>query len=108
MQFIPSTWAAYGEGDIESDHDAILAAARYLAANGGARGDLHNALYRYNPSEHYVTAVTLYTERMKTDDRAYLAYYEWQVYYWSVLGDVWLRVGYSADTTRPVTPADLA
>ena len=36
MQFIPSTWAAYGNGgDINDDHDAILAAGRYLAASGG-------------------------------------------------------------------------
>src|SRR4051794_27890153 len=32
MQFMPSTWAAYGNGgDIEDPHDAIFAAARYLA-----------------------------------------------------------------------------
>src|SRR5690606_25350337 len=50
MQFMPATWDAYGEGDIEDPHDAILAAARYLAANGGGRGDIDNALYRYNHS----------------------------------------------------------
>ena len=30
MQFLPSTWAAYGQGDINSNHDAIMTAARYL------------------------------------------------------------------------------
>ena len=108
MQFIPSTWAAYGGGgDIESNHDAIIAAARYLAANGGGHGDLHNALYHYNPTEKYVRAVTRYAERMKADPAAYRGYWGWQVYYWSTLGDVWLRSGYSASASRPVAPADL-
>ncbi|MCU1374451.1 MAG: hypothetical protein JWO68_1737 [Actinomycetia bacterium] len=108
MQFLPSTWAAYGGGgDIGSNHDAILGAARYLAANGGGRGDLHNALYRYNPTEKYVRAVTRYAERMKVDPLAYRGYWGWQVYYWSTLGDVWLRPGWSADVARPVTAADL-
>jgi hypothetical protein len=108
MQFLPDTWAAYGGGgDIESNHDAILGAARYLAANGGGRGDLHNALYRYNPTEKYVRAVTRYAERMKADPQAFRGYWGWQVYYWSTLGDVWLRPGWSAVAARPVGPADL-
>lgn len=106
MQFLPATWAKYGRGDIESNHDSILTAARYLAANGAPR-DMHNALFRYNPTERYVRAVTLYAERMRTDPMAYRGYWGWQVYYWSTLGDVWLRTGYSATTTRPVTPDDL-
>jgi membrane-bound lytic murein transglycosylase B len=57
MQFIPSTWAAYGEGDINDTGDAIRAAARYLRANGAPR-DMATALHRYNPSHHYVRAVT--------------------------------------------------
>lgn len=108
MQFLPSTWAAYGDGgDIDSNHDAILGAARYLAANGGGRGELHNALFRYNPTEKYVRAVTRYAERMKADPQAYRGYWGWHVYYWSTLGDVWLRPGWSATAPRPVTPADL-
>lgn len=107
MQFIPSTWAAYGAGDINDDRDAILAAANYLAANGGARGDLDNALYRYNPTPKYVTAVKHYAERMRVDPLAYRAYWGWQVYYWSTLGDLWLPVGWSRSESRPVTPDDL-
>src|SRR5262245_33975457 len=50
MQFIPSTWAAYGlGGDVHDSHDAILGAANYLAASG-ARRDESRALYHYNPS----------------------------------------------------------
>lgn len=108
MQFLPSTWAAYGlGGDIHDTGDAINGAANYLAANGGARGDLANALYRYNPSPRYVNAVTAYAERIRADERAFLGYWGWQVYYVTVLGDVWLRPGYEATAERPVTPADL-
>jgi len=45
MQFIPETWAAFGEGDIYDDRDAILAAARYLASRG-APDDMRRAASR--------------------------------------------------------------
>jgi membrane-bound lytic murein transglycosylase B len=90
MQFIPSTWEAYGAGgDINSVHDSVLAAARLLRANG-APADMANALYHYNPSDRYVRAITDYAEQMKADERAYLGYYEWQVYYF----DTWLPEGW--------------
>ncbi len=108
MQFIPGTWARYGEGDIDDPHDAILAAARYLAANGGTGDDMSNALFRYNPVSWYVDAVTAYAEQMVADERAYLGYYSWQVYFVTDLGDVLLRVGYESAERRPVTPADLS
>ena len=80
MQFIPSTWEAYGlGGDINDPRDAILGAANYLHANG-APGRLRNALYRYNPSDLYVNAVLAYTERIRRDPGAFLAYYSWQVF----------------------------
>jgi membrane-bound lytic murein transglycosylase B len=108
MQFLPSTWAAYGlGGNIDDTGDAILGAANYLAANGAARGDLDNALYRYNPTPRYVNAVKAYVERMRADERAFLGYWGWQVFYVTVLGDVWLRPGYEATEERPVAPADL-
>jgi membrane-bound lytic murein transglycosylase B len=108
MQFLPSTWDAYGMGgDIEDTRDAIFGAANYLEANGGAAGNMANALYRYNPTEKYVRAVTLYAERMVADPPAYRGYWGWQVYYWSTLGDVWLREGWRNEAPRPVTPADL-
>lgn len=91
MQFLPSTWARYGAGgDINSYHDSILAAARYLRANG-APDDMYNALYHYNPSERYVRAVSAYAGQMQADERAYLGYYYWQVYYFST----WLPEGYA-------------
>ena len=85
MQFIPSTWDIYGEGgDINDTHDAILAAARMLRANG-APSNMASALYSYNPSNRYVRAVTIYAEQIAADERAYLGYYHWQVYYGSRL-----------------------
>lgn len=91
MQFIPSTWAAYGGGgDVNSYHDAILAAGRLLKANG-APANMSNALFRYNPSNRYVRAVSAYADQMKADERAYYGYYHWQVYYF----DTWLPEGWS-------------
>jgi membrane-bound lytic murein transglycosylase B len=93
MQFMPGTWAAYGEGDVNSDRDAIRAAARYLKANG-APGNMPNALFRYNNSQRYVRAVTAYAEVMRAEPDAYRGYYNWQVYYLTTKGDILLPVGY--------------
>ena len=80
MQFIPSTWAAYGMGgDIRDPHDAILGAANYLHVSGAPR-DYRTALYRYNPSLLYVDAVLAYADRIRRDARNFLAYYAWQVF----------------------------
>ncbi|HVF14147.1 MAG TPA: lytic transglycosylase domain-containing protein, partial [Acidimicrobiales bacterium] len=85
MQFIPSTWDMYGEGgDIESTHDSIRAAARKLRADG-ARTDMARALFAYNNSSRYVRAITVYAQQMEAEDRTFLAYHGWQVYYGSLL-----------------------
>ena len=39
------------------------------------------ALFSYNNSDRYVRAVTAYAQQMEADERAYLAYHGWQVYY---------------------------
>jgi hypothetical protein len=80
MQFIPSTWEAYGlGGDVHDPHDAILGAANYLHASG-APGDYARALYAYNPSPAYVAAVLGYAGQIRRDPRAYFAYHSWQVF----------------------------
>jgi soluble lytic murein transglycosylase-like protein len=80
MQFIPSTWDAYGMGgDVHDPHDAIMGAANYLSASG-APGDLTGALYAYNPSDLYVRAVLAYSGRIRRDRHAFLSYYSWQVF----------------------------
>jgi hypothetical protein len=85
MQFIPTTWDIYGQGgDINDTHDAIHAAGRMLA-NNGAPSNMATALYSYNPSMRYVRAVTAYAEQIRNDERAYLGYYHWQVYFGSRL-----------------------
>lgn len=96
MQFMPGTWAAFGEGDINDDRDAIRAAARYLRHNG-APANLANALFRYNNSQRYVRAITFYAEVMRADPAAYRGYHGWQVYYLTTQGDVLLPVGYRRD-----------
>ena len=96
MQFLPSTWEQYGAGgDINSNRDAMLAAARLLKRNG-APGNMANALFNYNRSQRYVRAVTAYAEQMKADERAYYGYYHWQVYYRLPDGDRLLPVGYGS------------
>ena len=93
MQFIPSTWAAYGEGDINSDKDSIRAAARYLKASGYDT-NLDLAIWRYNHSYKYVAAVKHYARVMQIDPNAYRGYHQWQVYYLASFGDILLPVGY--------------
>ena len=103
MQFMPATWAAYGAGgDINDPHDAIMGAARYLAANNGAT-DIANALYRYNHSDHYVTGVRLYADLIAEHPRAFLAFYHWGVWYATDHGDLYLPVGYEESAPVPVS-----
>jgi hypothetical protein len=66
MQFLPSSWEAYGldaNGDGRKDPynpvDAICAAAHYLKIAGGAN-DLYNAILAYNHADWYVQEVLLY------------------------------------------------
>ena len=70
MQFIPTTWDIYGAGgDIHDPHDAVLAAARLLRANGFAR-DRAGALRRYNNSAAYVRGVSLHAGVMQRRPRS--------------------------------------
>jgi cell wall-associated NlpC family hydrolase len=61
MQFLPATWAGYGDGgNPQNIDDAVAAAGRLLCAGGSdlaEPGQLATALYRYNPSASYVDAV---------------------------------------------------
>ena len=86
MQFLPATWEAYGEGDIDDPGDAIRAAARYLVAHG-APDDLPRALYAYNHSDRYVAAVLAHAEAMERFDHYLAVYHQWRVYYRTVDGD---------------------
>jgi membrane-bound lytic murein transglycosylase B len=80
MQFIPSTWDAYGMGgDIRDTRDAIHGAANYLSANG-APHDLRGALWAYNPVAYYGEAVRRYERQMRRDERMFYAFYNWQVF----------------------------
>jgi membrane-bound lytic murein transglycosylase B len=102
MQFLPATWARYGSGDVRDQRDAVLGAARYLAANG-APGDMAGALYQYNNSGNYVQAVQDYATLMRADMRAYYGYYYWQVLYHWLRGTVTLPEGYPKVGPVPVS-----
>jgi Transglycosylase SLT domain len=69
MQFIPSSWQAYGvdanedgRNDPYNPVDAICAAARYLKAAGGDQ-DLRRAIFAYNHADWYVDEVLLYANQ---------------------------------------------
>ncbi|WP_431235624.1 transglycosylase SLT domain-containing protein [Mycolicibacterium psychrotolerans] len=101
MQFLPSTFAAHGDGgDIRSPHDSIMAAGRYLAANGFGP-DPDHAIYRYNHADEYVAAVKDYAAVL-ADPATFAGFYQWDVYYVTTEGDVVLPIGYSADEPVPV------
>ena len=104
MQFIPTTWARWGRGDINDPADAIMAAARYLASSGFARGPrgVADALYAYNNHPAYVRGVTAYARVMERRPRAFLGYHQWDVYYLTDQGDVVLPVGYERNRPVPV------
>ncbi|HEX5950290.1 MAG TPA: lytic transglycosylase domain-containing protein [Actinomycetota bacterium] len=90
MQFIPSTWEAYGMGgDVRDPRDAIMGAANYLGASGAPRAEAR-ALYAYNPVDSYVHAVSSYADVMRRDPDAFLRYYNWQVIVRTVDGDLQL------------------
>ena len=96
MQFIPSTWAAYGEGDVNSYRDSILAAGRYLRA-AGAPGNMPKAVFAYNHDTRYVAAVTGYAEVLHADPAAYRGYYGWQVYYPTKDGPILMAPGWKKE-----------
>jgi hypothetical protein len=80
MQFIPSTWAAYGMGgDIRDTRDAIHGAANYLSANGAPQ-QMRGALWAYNPVAYYGEAVLRYERQMRRDVRMFYTFYNWQVF----------------------------
>jgi hypothetical protein len=72
MQFLPSSWAAYGvdaNGDGVKDSynpwDAIFAAARLLRASG-APANWHEAIFSYNHADWYVAEVLSYARRFSS------------------------------------------
>ena len=101
MQFMPATWAAYGEGDVNDPRQAIRGAARYLTANG-APVDMAGALWHYNHSERYVRAVQRYAGLMVEHPGAYAGFHGWGVWYWTTAGDLYLPVGWEALEPVPV------
>ena len=106
MQFMPATWQAYGMGgDVWDTRDAIMGAANYLRANGGALGTdegLDRALYRYNNDTRYVRAVRHYATLMQANERAFLGFHAWLVYFRTSVGDILLPTGYEQTHRIPV------
>lgn len=96
MQFLPTTWARCCKGDINNPHDAIIGAATYLVQSG-APANYEKAILTYNPNQQYLVLVRSYAANMRDDERAFLGYLAWQVFFTTSAGDVRLPVGYRAD-----------
>jgi membrane-bound lytic murein transglycosylase B len=107
MQFMPSSWRAYGMGgNVHDPHDAILGAANYLRA-AGAKRDIRTALHAYNPSRYYVDAVLRYARDIKADVDTFYDFYAWQVYVKTPSGSVRLtgpgvHSGHSPMRSNPI------
>jgi hypothetical protein len=77
MQFLPSTWAAWGidafgqtgPPDVWNPYDAVPSAARMLCADGAAAGgqSLYNAIFDYNHADWYVNEVLALAGEYATD-----------------------------------------
>ena len=74
MQFMPSTWLRWGtdgNGDGVADpwnaEDAVVSAARYLAAAGG-QSDLRRAVFAYNHADWYVNEVLSLAQTFSSGD----------------------------------------
>jgi membrane-bound lytic murein transglycosylase B len=100
MQFIDPTWERWGEGDVWDPHDAILAAGRYLEDRGFAE-DPAAAVFAYNNHNNYVRAVLAYAGIMEADPQAFYGFYNWEIHYLSMVGDLWLPEGYELVEARP-------
>jgi len=80
LQFEPATCRASGMGgDVNDEHDAVLAAANLLARNGG-RTDERAALRHYNRSPLYWDAVLRLAHRIATVPTALREYHAWKLY----------------------------
>jgi len=81
MQFLPGTWANWGQGgNINDPHDAVMAAARYLV-HYGAPSDMRTAIFHYNLDYDYVDAIEFFARAIR-DDPAWLD----RLYYWGTSG----------------------
>ena len=81
MQFLPGTWADWGDGgNVYDPHAAILAAARYLV-HYGAPGNMRQAIFHYNLDYDYVDAVEYFASAFRADPG-------WldRMYYWNTTG----------------------
>jgi hypothetical protein len=72
-QFLPSSWAAFGQGGDPYDfHDAIPAIARYLCASGAGQ-DIRQALFAYNHADWYVDQVLGFAHQYANEAKSAVA-----------------------------------
>ena len=54
---------------------------------------MRKALFGYNNHDAYVNGVTAYADLMKSDERAFVGYYNWEIYFSTSDGDLWFPAG---------------
>ena len=105
MQFLQTTWDLPGIGkglDINNPEHSIHAAARYLVQRGALK-DIKKGLWGYNNSDYYGKAVIEYANILKDDPRAFNGFYHWEIHFNSVVGDIWLPIGYKQKQSIPIS-----
>ena len=100
MQFLPTTWNGFCEGDPWNDHDAIVCGARYLQKRGGP-ADMHRAIQGYNPNDMYERMVTSYAANLRANPETLAGYHAWQIFFGTTAGVVRIPVGYN--TAEPIS-----
>ena len=101
MQFLPSTWATYGEGAHQRPPRRHPGRRAATSANG-APGDMDGALFSYNHNDHYVRGVQSYADLIAEHPAAYAGFHPWGVWYWTTAGDMFLPIGYESPEPVPV------
>ena len=66
---------------------------------------MDQAILRYNRDTRYRDAIKAYAANMAADERAYLGYHAWEVFYASSAGSFHLPVGYEELEPVPATEA---
>lgn len=99
MQFLPTTWNGFCEGDPWNDHDAIVCAGRYLQRRGGP-ADMHRAIQGYNPNNMYEVMVTSYAANLRADPEVLVGYHAWQIFQPTTEGDIRLPEGFTTPASR--------
>jgi len=58
---------------------------------------MDGAIWGYNNSDDYVFAVKTYAELLRVNPQAYADIYNWEIYFFTEAGDIWLPSGFRSE-----------